>query len=89
MVSVMLIVIVHLVKCIDGRCQSISVVWIQIVLQVLYVIMEMCRRKSINKATEIKSTVIDSNLLFDSSSISATTSAGQVSVVRVVDCVSN
>ena len=74
--------------CIDGRCQSISCS-IDSDCPVGFVCYngKCVDENLLNKATELKSTVIDSNLLFDSSSISATTSAGQVSVVRVVDCV--
>ena len=74
--------------CIDGRCQSISCSVDSDCPAGFVCYNGTCVDENLlNKATEIKSTVIDSNLLFDSSSISATTSAGQVSVVRVVDCV--
>ena len=74
--------------CIDGRCQSISCsVDTDCPAGFVCYNGKCVDENLLNKATELKSTVIDSNLLFDSSSISATTSAGQVSVVRVVDCV--
>ena len=74
--------------CIDGRCQSISCSVDADCPAGFVCYNGTCVDENLlNKATEIKSTVIDSNLLFDSSSISATTSAGQVNVVRVVDCV--
>ena len=74
--------------CIDGRCQSISCSVDSDCPAGFVCYNGTCVDETLlNKATELKSTVIDSNLLFDSSSISATTSAGQVSVVRVVDCV--
>jgi len=76
--------------CIDGRCRSISCNIDSDCPTGFVCYNGICVDENLlKKSLEVNSTVIDSNLIFDTSTseFSAVTSAGKVNIIRIVDCV--